>query len=165
VEADVFKAAMRSLAAGVVMVTTRFEGRAWGLTISSCCSLSLDPPQILVSLRESTISCREIRRSRTFGVSILGREHRSLAEYGSAAGAPKFLDGFCEREREDQIGTPVVAGAIFHLDCSVTVTYDVSDHVLLVGCVRRAVAEEDAAAREPLLYYNRRFWALGEQLE
>ena len=54
---------MRALAAGVVTLATRFGGEPWGLTISWCCSVSLEPPQllgrILISeIRESTIlSC------------------------------------------------------------------------------------------------------------
>ncbi|MGH2970263.1 MAG: flavin reductase family protein, partial [Solirubrobacteraceae bacterium] len=62
-EAAAFKAAMRVLAGGVVMVTTRVDGRPWGLTISSCCSLSAEPPQLLVSLGSQTVTCREVLSS------------------------------------------------------------------------------------------------------
>ena len=64
VDGDTFKAAMRTLAGGVVIVTTRVEDRPWGLTISSCTSLTLDPPQILISLRASATSSREIEARR-----------------------------------------------------------------------------------------------------
>jgi flavin reductase (DIM6/NTAB) family NADH-FMN oxidoreductase RutF len=45
-----FREAMSLLAAAVVMVTTRIDGRPWSLTISSCCSVSVAPPMILISL-------------------------------------------------------------------------------------------------------------------
>src|SRR5690348_2681388 len=78
VEGEVFKLAMRALAAGVVIVTTRLDGRPWGLTISSCCSLSLEPPQLVVGLRSDTVSCQQILASGRFGVSILAADQKAL---------------------------------------------------------------------------------------
>lgn len=164
VDEEAFKAAMRGLAAGIVMVTTRHEGRPWGLTISSCCSLSLRPPQVLVSLRASTVSCREILRANFFGVSILSRKHRWLAEYGSAPGRPKFLDGLCERGSPASAESPAIVGALSHLDCTLRAAYPVSDHIVLVGRVRRAFSPAGGAAEQPLVYFDRRFWGLGEHL-
>jgi flavin reductase (DIM6/NTAB) family NADH-FMN oxidoreductase RutF len=83
---EAFKAAMRVLAAGVVMVTSRRDGRPWGLTISSCCSLTLDPPQMLVSLGSATVSCRSILEQRRFGISILAARQKELAQLGAAVG-------------------------------------------------------------------------------
>ena len=37
VDEETFKAAMRSLATGVVMVVAQRGDRLWGLTISACC--------------------------------------------------------------------------------------------------------------------------------
>ena len=56
VDAEAFKAAMRVLAAGVVMVTARRNDQLYGLTISACCSISASPPRVLISLAE-TASC------------------------------------------------------------------------------------------------------------
>jgi len=163
---NVFKAAMRVLPSGVVLATTRVDGRPWGLTISACCSISADPPQILISLRSTTISCREIVRSGRFGVSILGVEQKQLAEHGSAVGVAKFIDEFCETGGDcETLGSPMVADALFHLDCAVSATYAVSDHHLIVGLVTGAVAPSASDRRGPLLYFDRRFWSLGSRLE
>src|SRR6185436_935371 len=75
---EAFKAAMRVLAAGVVMVTTWHDDRPWGLTISACCSVAVDPPEILISLRSTTVSCRSILRRDRFGVSILSGRQKGL---------------------------------------------------------------------------------------
>jgi len=162
---NVFKAAMRVLPSGVVMVTTRVGGRPWGLTISACCSLSAEPPQILVSLRSTTISAQEILQSERFGVSILAAEQKVLAERGSAVGVAKFIDEFCETGGDcETLGSPMISGALFHLDCAVAGTYEVSDHLLIVGLVVGAMASA-SDPRPPLLYFDRRFWSLGSQLE
>ncbi len=62
---DAFRHAMRLLAGGVVVVTTRVDGRPWGLTVSACCSLTAAPPRVLVSLdaRTAAPGTRSARRS------------------------------------------------------------------------------------------------------
>ena len=44
------KEVMRGFPQGVTVVTTKAEGRLWGVTVSSFTTVSLEPPLILVSL-------------------------------------------------------------------------------------------------------------------
>lgn len=163
-DGEAFKAAMRVLAAGVVMVTSRRDGRPWGLTISSCCSLTLDPPQMLVSLRTTTVSCHSILEQRHFGISILAARQKELAELGAAVGVVKFVDDYCDGD--EQLESPMIAGALYHLDCSVADSYPVGDHTLIIGRVRQAVYRPlpEGETTSPLVYFNRAFWSLGNQL-
>lgn len=160
---EAFRAAMRVLAAGVVMVTTWHDDRPWGLTISACCSVAVEPPEILISLRSNTVSCRSILRSERFGVSILSADQKPLAEFGSAVGAAKFVEDYCDDREPAE--SPMIAGALYHLDCAVSSRQEVSDHTLIVGRVLNVVftpsAEADLA---PLVYYNRAFWQLGSEI-
>jgi flavin reductase ActVB len=166
IDQDAFKAAMRVLPSGVVMVTTRVNGRPWGLTISACCSVSADPPQIVISIGSRTTSCREILGSNRFGVSILAADQKELAERGSIVGLAKFVDEFCETRGDcEALDSPMISGALFHLDCEVAGDYPVSDHHLIVGLVHRAIARASGESPQPLLYFDRRFWNLGSQIE
>jgi flavin reductase len=165
VEGEVFKLAMRALAAGVVIVTTRLDGRPWGLTISSCCSLTLEPPQIVVGLRSESVSCQQILASRRFGVSILAADQKDLAERGAAVGVAKFMDEETTAPDGEELRSPGVSGALFHLDCSVAGHYAVSDHELMVGLVHHGTAAQpESPASSPLLYFDRQFWAMGDRL-
>jgi flavin reductase (DIM6/NTAB) family NADH-FMN oxidoreductase RutF len=158
-----FKSAMRAFATGVVIVTVEVDGKLSGLTINSCCSISTRPPQVLISLAH-TASCREplLRRGR-FGLSILGEQHRELADLGAVPGGPKVVDVFAERLGDD--GQATIAGALAHLDCSVAETFEVSDHTLVIGLVERAlVGESGEAPANPLVYYDRTFRRLGDPL-
>ena len=160
---EAFRAAMRVLAAGVVMVTTWHDVRPWGLTISACCSVTVDPPEILISLRSTTVSCRAVLESGRFGVSILAARQKPLAELGSAVGAAKFVDDYCNDH--EWIESPMIADALCHLDCSVALHQKVSDHSLIVGRVRHVVYPPGGeAAADPLLYFDRAFWGLGREI-
>lgn len=157
-----FRDAMRLLASGVAMVTTRVDGRPWGLTISSCTSLSADPPQILVSLSSQTVTSRQIANTRRFGLSLLTTRHRKLAEVGAALGAPKFVDDHCDDDGEERC--PRVRGALYHLDCEVTDVNVVADHTIFVGRVTRWVSGAPSAAADPLIYFDRGYRGISSNL-
>lgn len=162
---DAFRSSMRTLAAGVVMVTTRVGGKSWGLTISSCCSVSLQPPQLLVSLGRHTASCASILVTGKFGVSVLGAAQKELAQHGATPRAPKFIDGHCDDDDPAaQALSPMILGALCHLDCRLVRVFDAGDHALLLGRVDRAVRSRRHVDAQPLLYFNGSFHSLGEPL-
>lgn len=162
VDEETFKAAMRSLAAGVVMVVAQRGDRLWGLTISACCSISASPPQVLISLANDA-SCREaILDTGRFGLSVLRDDQKHLAELGAVPGGPKYVDAFCDDTGQES-RTMMIAGALVHLDCVVARVFEVSDHTILIGNVEAVLSSQRDGG--PLLYYDRTFYALGEPLD
>ncbi len=162
VDEETFKTAMRSLAAGVVMVIAQRDDRLWGLTISACCSISATPPQVLISLADDA-SCRgAILETGRFGLSVLRDDQRHLAELGAVPGGPKYVDAFCQDAGSDR-RTTMIAGALVHVDCTVARVFEVSDHTILIGNVEAVVTPEGPGG--PLLYFDRTFHALGEPLD
>jgi flavin reductase ActVB len=155
-----FRVAMGNLAAGVVIVTTVLDGRPWGMTVSACCSISLSPPTLLVSLTGTSASARAIAESRSFGVSILGAHSAEIARFGSAPGRPKFLDdAHCTAGTDS--ASPVISGALAHVDCEVSESLVVADHQLFFGSVRSVVLD---VGDEPLVYFGRSFRTLASSL-
>jgi flavin reductase ActVB len=162
VDPESFKAAMRVLAGGVVMVTARVGERLWGLTISACCSISASPPKVLISLSESASCLPAILETKRFGLSILRADQRPLAELGAVPGGPKYVEAF----REGRDDEPMIAGALAHLDCSVDRVLDVADHKLVIGTVESVAAPPADRLDEPgpLVYFNRAFHGLGARI-
>jgi len=158
-DADTFRAAMSQLASGVVMVTTRVGGRPWGLTVSACCSVSAEPPLLLVCLNRRTQSWRAIESQRAFGVSILAESHHDLAVLGSAPGNPKFIDEFSVVDPDDVASVPVVRGALYHLKCAVVSMHQAGTHSIVIGQVR--TAERGGETGLPLVYFDRTYHRLG----
>jgi flavin reductase (DIM6/NTAB) family NADH-FMN oxidoreductase RutF len=153
-----FVEAMSGVASTVVVVTCEVEGRPWGMTVTAFCSVSTEPPTVLVSLGADTTAARAIAASGCFGVSILGERQAPIARHGSRPGAPKHLEGLLD-PRTTGSTSPAVADAVSHLDCEVTDEIHVADHILFVGRVR-AVASTKAETA-PLLYHGRTFRTLG----
>jgi flavin reductase (DIM6/NTAB) family NADH-FMN oxidoreductase RutF len=154
-----YTAAMRALASGVVLVTCRFEGRPWGMTVTAFASVSAEPPTVLVSLGSGTTGARAITATHRFGVSILAADQLALARHGSAPGAARFLEPFVEPggSCDGEGASPAVAGALAHLDCELSEAVEAADHTVFFGRVRAASL---AGGGAPLVYQGRRYRTL-----
>ncbi len=149
-----FLDALSRLASSVVLVTCWIDGRPWGMTVTAFWSISATPPTVLVSLGEETRAARAIRRTRRFGVSVLGETQEAAARHASLAGATKYLEDFVA-PTATRSASPAIADALSHLDCEVIDTIRAADHVLFLGRVRAARSSGTETA--PLLYQRRRF--------
>ena len=146
-----FKAAMARFASGVTIVTTRDpDGVRHGFTASSFCSVSLDPPLVLVCVARSATSYPAFAACERFAVSVLRAEQTELASRFARKGEDKFGGGGFV---PGGTGQPVVAGALAVAECAATSRFDAGDHVILVGRVLRA----DATEGTPAVYFNRNF--------
>jgi flavin reductase (DIM6/NTAB) family NADH-FMN oxidoreductase RutF len=138
------------LAGGVVLVTGHVDGRPWGMTATACCTVSLDPPTVLVSLGAGTVLATSICERGRFGVSILSADALGLAARHSRPGRPKFLeDGLADG---DGSLSPVARHALAHLDCELAEAVPIADHVLCIGRVTEVI---DGTSAHPLVYFGR----------
>ena len=154
-----FADAMSTLASGVVLVTGWVGDRPWGMTVTAFASVSAEPPTVLVSLGSETTSAGAIRATRRFGVSILAEEQLAVARLGSEPGAAKFLESFVDAG-DGSSDSPVVAGALAHLDCELSEAVQIADHTILFGRVHAAHASRSGT---PLLYHRRAYRTLGDR--
>jgi flavin reductase ActVB len=144
---------MARFAAGVVVVTTLDNGGLpRGFTASSFCSVSLNPPLILVCLANSAESFEAFDSCGHFAVSVLGPEHELLAQQFATKGTDKFASEGLSRTPG---GLPAVAGALAELDCEVYARHPAGDHMILIG--RVSDVRLGAGAATPMVYYEREF--------
>ncbi|WP_083391318.1 flavin reductase family protein [Parafrankia soli] len=151
-----FRDAMASFPSGVTIVTTADDtGRWWGFTASSFCSVSMNPPLVLVCLATFAQCHPAFEAARRFIVHVMPPEHADLAVRFATRGADKFADaGF----RPDERGLPVLDRACVTLDCAAHAIQPAGDHSILLGRVERTQVGED----RPAVYFRRRFHLLGD---
>lgn len=145
---DEFRAALGRFASGVTVVTTKdASGRFHGITVSAFCSVSLEPPLILVCIEKVTGSSRAIDDSGAFIVNILDRSQQALSEHFAATIPEKFED---VTYRPGMDGIPVLDDALVSLECRVTTTYDGGDHSIYIAEVENAEIKDGS----PLVYFH-----------
>ncbi|MFD5395005.1 flavin reductase family protein [Streptomyces sp. NPDC127097] len=148
-----FKDAMARFPTGVAVVTACDEtGAPHGLTVNSLCSVSLDPPLLLICVAKSARCHPVFERSAEFAVSLLRGHHTELARRFATSTAEKFAGGGFTRTPR---GGVVVEDALATLDCLVEERYDAGDHVILVGKVVDHLLAADHGT--PAVYVDRKF--------
>lgn len=74
VDADQFRLGMRTLAAAVTLITSTGSGHRHGMTATAVCSVSAEPPTLLVCLNKATATHGAVAKSGAFCVNLLRAE-------------------------------------------------------------------------------------------
>jgi flavin reductase (DIM6/NTAB) family NADH-FMN oxidoreductase RutF len=151
VSKDEFRRALGSFASGVTVVTALSEdGQRLGLTVSAFSSLSLEPPLILICIDKRASAHDHLSEGRHFAVNILAEDQEQISARFASRDADRF-NGLAIVE--GKTGSPLIEGAIAHIECRVTQAYPGGDHTIFIGQVE-AVAIDD---ENPLLYFRGRY--------
>ncbi|MEV8307267.1 flavin reductase family protein [Streptomyces flavidovirens] len=150
-----FRTLMAGFPTGVTIVTTRgADGIPRGMTLTSLCSVSLEPPVLLVCMRTGSPTLDAVLESGSFAVNLLHLRARATAEL-FASGAQDRFERVSWQAQAPAAGPHLLAAAHTIADCSVTAHHEVGDHVVIMGGV--AAVSRLGSHQHPLLYGLRRF--------
>lgn len=152
---DEFRAALGRFASGVTVVTVATaDGEVHGMTANAFCSVSLQPPLVLVCVDHLAETYLHLREHERFGISVLKEDQEALSEF------------FADPERNPDAayrlgveygkmtsGTPVLRHALANLDCRKTDAHAAGDHTIFVA----EVGEIALGQGTPLLYFRGRY--------
>ncbi|WNF28013.1 flavin reductase family protein [Streptomyces sp. C11-1] len=149
-----FRTMMSGFPTGVSIVTAMDpDGTPRGMTCSSVCSVSLEPPVLLVCLRHGSPTLDAVLSSGGFAVNLLHNSAQQTAELFASGNQHRFKLVPWESE-PDGAGPHLTQDAHTVADCDVLLTQRVGDHVTVYGQIRRVTRRVD---RAPLLYGLRQF--------
>jgi flavin reductase (DIM6/NTAB) family NADH-FMN oxidoreductase RutF len=148
-EKEFFRQVMGHFATGVTVVTTRGRERLRGLTVNAFCSVSLNPPLILICVDLTSTICPGIRESGVFAVNMLTEKQEELSRCFATASAERY-EGFCHAcYHVAATGAPIIDDALAFIDAQVVAEYPGGDHVIFLGQVAAmGVAGQAVFARE-----------------
>jgi flavin reductase ActVB len=150
-----FREAMSRLPSPVTVVTTLDPaGQPCGMTASAVCSLSLEPPLVLVAVARSASTYRALTTAPGFVVNILGNAHREVASRFATHGVDRFAGGEFALRPGD--GIPYLPDALARVGCRTHDRVGQGDHTLLIG----AVTDVELGVGEPLVWQQRAFHTL-----
>ncbi|BFV57824.1 flavin reductase family protein [Kitasatospora sp. CMC57] len=151
-----FRAALGQLASGVALVTVHDpeDEEDAGMTATSFLSVSLEPPLVLVSVREDSRMDELLTRTDLWAVSLLGEAHRTIASRFAMKGrlSDRLLFADTAHHPGPHTGAPLIDGALATVECRTVQRIPAGDHVLLLGHV--LAAEVTAPGARPLLYHR-----------
>lgn len=157
IDVKLFTTAMRRAATPVSVVTTEGPGGRFGVTVSSVCTASAEPPQVLVCVHLGGPTAAALRTNRCFAVNILDNRHRHVADSFAGRIERWRSDRFaCDSWVQLETGAPVLADGLLVMDCKLTQELIVSTHAVFVGTVVGLQSREGA----PLLYSDQAYRTL-----
>ncbi|MDE3097671.1 MAG: flavin reductase family protein [Chloroflexota bacterium] len=148
VDAVTFRHALGTFASGVTVVTVRdADGTDHGMTVSAFCSVSLEPPLVLVCIDHAATIAPRIAAATHLGISILGGEQAALSRRFADPDADRF-DGV--PVVRGSTGVPLIGGAIAQLECRIVARHPGGDHAIVVAELIDASVTDD----RPLVYFR-----------
>src|SRR5215471_14169166 len=79
VDIQTFRTVMSRFATGVTVVTTTFGEQRLGITVNAFCSVSLDPPLVLICIERGSHVHDALVESGVFAVNFLSTEQERLS--------------------------------------------------------------------------------------
>lgn len=159
ISSDEFRAALSKFASGVTVVTTKDnDGNLYGITVSAFCSLSLEPPLILICIEKSAACHFAVSESGVFAVNVLSADQAHHSDHFALSIPDKF-----RTVEHDQTanGLPLLKESIVSLECELVNSHENGDHTIFVGKVEKTFLN---GGSEPLLYFDGLYRSVGESI-
>ena len=148
-----FLTAMRNVANSVTIVTTDGPAGKSGATVSSFCSVSADPPTVLVCLNTESRTADFVEQNARFAVNVLPENTHALAEIFAGLTEIHEDDRFEHGDwYSDASNMPLLNNAT-GFSCKVIEKVTSSSHHIFIGQIVGLTVGTD----NPLLYMNQRF--------
>ena len=157
ISADDFKEGMRQLSASVNVITVGHRGTREGLTATAACSVSAEPPQLLICVNSEAGAHDVISDAGSFCLNVLKRDQEDIA---------KRFAGMDDTERSERFelgnwselttGAPALDGALSNFDCIVEQQVTAGTHSIFIG----RIVGTRVASGDPLIYGDGRFTGL-----
>ena len=146
-----FRSVLGRFASGVTVVTVQDSQHFdHGMTVSAFCSLSLEPPLVLICVEKSASLHAVIADGETasqFAVNILESKQEELARR-FADDHPNRFDGV--GFTRGTTGAPIIDDCLAVIECEVQSRHPAGDHTIVIGIVIASATSEGS----PLLYYR-----------
>jgi flavin reductase (DIM6/NTAB) family NADH-FMN oxidoreductase RutF len=141
IEKNFFRQVMGHFATGVTVVTTSSKGVAGGLTVNAFCSVSLNPPLVLVCVDLNSTTLPLIRESGVFAVNMLTEQQEHLSRCFATPNRDRF-ESFCHATSYTvATGAPVLTDVLAFIDARIVAEYPGGDHAIFLGQVEAMGAE------------------------
>src|SRR6202158_4368861 len=117
------------------------------MTVSAFCSVSLDPPLVLICIEKTASAYESLTTAPAFVVNILSATQEQIARRFSIVDIDRFEGVGYSRS---QNGLAVLDDVLGVIECATVAMHEAGDHTIIVGEVEATRVQNGT----PLLYYR-----------
>ncbi|UHC20070.1 flavin reductase (plasmid) [Methylobacterium currus] len=158
IDQSTYRDAMAGLAAAVNIITTDGEAGPAGCTVSAVCSVTDEPPTLLVCLNRSSANNEIIRRNGNLCVNVLSADQQAVAMQFATKGVSIAERLATANWSVMATGAPALDGAVCAIDCEVDSVTEVGTHTVFYCTVKAVRNRQDC---DGLIYFGRGFHRVG----
>ncbi|MFN4160162.1 MAG: flavin reductase family protein [Gemmobacter sp.] len=147
---ETYLAAMRQVAGSVAVVTTDGPAGRQGATVTAFCSVSADPPTVLVCLRSGSRIAEAVQANGVFTLNVLPENADLIARTFAGAFDSLHQDRFAGVDLIEEVGLAPAIGGTLSLACRVARHGGHESHTIFFG----AVASIGHRLLPPLAYHD-----------
>jgi len=130
-----------------VVTTKAADGSDQGMTVSAFCSLSLEPPLVLICIEKTASAHEALTTANGFVVNVLSAKQEQIARRFAIVDIDRFEGvGFTRSSN----GYAILDDVVAVIECDRVSVFEGGDHAIILGEVETTRAESGA----PLLYYR-----------
>ena len=121
------------------------DGHANAIAIAWLTPVSINPPLLAFAIRPQRYSYRLLQENPAFVVNVMAYERAVEVLFcGRCSGrdVDKFATASLTQVAAEAVSIPAIGEALAHVECEVEAEYPAGDHVIVVGRVVAAAAEE-----------------------
>ncbi len=157
-EQQSYRDAMAWLGAAVSVVTTDGAAGRCGFTASAVCSVTDDPPTLLVCMNRGSDLNATFKSNGVLCVNTLHSDHEALSDAFAGYGEPDMDARFAAVTWSRLVtGSPVLSGAVVSFDCRIVQVAEVGTHSVFF-CEPAAL--HIGPSRGALIYFGRAYHRL-----
>ncbi|MDQ2683474.1 MAG: flavin reductase family protein [Chloroflexota bacterium] len=156
ISGELFREVFQRWPSGVaVATTTDLDGAPYGMIVGSFCSLSREPPLVMMSAGTTARMHDVIARSGRYAINIISHEQRDILD--RFAGFDRTYDenrfeGY--RTQTAVTGAPVFPASVAWVDCEVRAAHNGDGYTIYVAEVVAASLGE-SSDQMPMVYFRR----------
>ena len=150
-----FRSVMRGVAGTVAIVTASQEGAPVGMAATAFCSVSMDPPSLLVCVNRTASVLPAIRGTGRICLSILQSDNHDVCSFFGGKYSQEERFKFHAWEATDS-GVPFLPEAQAVIECTVADELCHGTHCVFIADVVRVQCETRKDA-DPLIYVDGRY--------
>jgi flavin reductase len=159
---DAYRDGMARLAAAVNVITSDGPAGRGGFTASAVCSVTDDPPTLLVCVNLSSRQNEILRGNGVLCVNTLAVGQADIAALFSTRDLSIDTRYGTGRWSTLATGAPVLEGAVASFDCRIVERLEKGTHAIIL-CEVQAV--KTGADMQPLVYFGRDYRAMADALK
>ncbi|CAM2752437.1 flavin reductase [Pseudomonas gessardii] len=154
-----FRNAMALLGGAVSVIATDGAAGRFGFTASAVCSVTDQPPTLLVCMNRASTSNINFKSNGVLSVNVLTADHQAISGVFANREMNTEQRFACAQWLTLESGAPILQEALVSFDCRIAQAHEVGSHTIFY-CEVLGICNGES--QEGLVYFNRAYHRLGD---